>query len=86
MRLKEQFEPGDRQVRSPLTDATMANHSHLMAPGIGPAFLASMPHAMTWPVWSYNRHVGIFLNVSKLPGQFNICWTFPPAMRDDPYA
>ena len=27
-----------------------------------------------------------FRNVSKDPGQFKICWTWPPAIRDDPYA
>ena len=27
-----------------------------------------------------------FRNVSKDPGQFKICWTWPPAIREDPYA
>ena len=35
------------------------NHSHFEVPAMGLAFLASRPHAMTWPISSYNKHVGI---------------------------
>ena len=85
MWLEEQLEP-EREFLDMINHPSgiMTHHSHLNPPGMGPEFFASIPHARICPVASYSRHVGIFLNVSNEPGQFSICCTLPPAIREEP--